>query len=441
MPKILHFADSHIDMANYGRQDPESGLPLRVMDFLKSLDEIVNAAISEQVDCVIFAGDAYKNRDPAPTFQREWGKRIMRLSDAQIPTILLVGNHDVSPSVSRAHAMEEFSTLQVPHVLVVDKPVFLGPEDLKPLCASGKKLNLQLLAVPWVSRSGLMAYLDFQTRDLGQLYEEMEKRLSNVLTKWLDKADQNLPTVLTANASVEGAVYGGERTVLLGKDFVLPKSMVVDPRLDYVALGHIHKSQDLNQANHPPVIYSGSIERVDFGEAGDDKFFVLAEVEKGKTKVDWRKLTGIRPFQDRYLKLESQQDITDQVLNALPAPDVMADAIVRLVLEYPRAWAPLIDDRAIQEHASDAFEFHLVKRPQMDERIRLPQDQTVGDLSPAELLERFWQASHVPEADVEALQKLAAEILQEEEEMEESAEEEVVEVESTIPALQEVPAQ
>ena len=116
MPKILHFADSHIDMDNYGRQDPETGLPLRVMDFLKSLDQIVDTAISEPVDCVIFAGDAYKNRDPAPTFQREWGKRIMRLSRAQIPTILLVGNHDVSPSVARAHAMEEFSTLSGPRV-------------------------------------------------------------------------------------------------------------------------------------------------------------------------------------------------------------------------------------------------------------------------------------------------------------------------------------
>jgi len=134
MPKILHFADSHIDMANYGRQDPETGLPLRVMDFLKSLDQIVDTAIAEPADCVIFAGDAYKNRDPAPTFQREWGKRIMRLSRAQIPTILLVGNHDVSPSVARAHAMEEFSTLSVPHVLVVDKPMFLSPEDLKQLC-------------------------------------------------------------------------------------------------------------------------------------------------------------------------------------------------------------------------------------------------------------------------------------------------------------------
>jgi len=56
--------------------------------------------------------------------------------------VLLVGNHDVSPSVARAHAMEEFSTLSVPHVLVVDKPMFLGPDDLKQLCPPGKQLDV-----------------------------------------------------------------------------------------------------------------------------------------------------------------------------------------------------------------------------------------------------------------------------------------------------------
>ena len=72
---------------------------------------------------------------------------------------------------------------------------------------------------------------------------------------------------------------------MLGADLVLPGSLVRDPRLDYVALGHIHKAQDLNQNAHPPVIYPGSIERVDFGEAADDKFFVIAEVTRGKTEV------------------------------------------------------------------------------------------------------------------------------------------------------------
>ena len=117
--KLLHFADAHIDMANYGKHDPETGLPLRVLDFLKALDTIVDAAIDEKVDMVIFAGDAYKDRSPAPTFQREWGKRIIRLSRAKIPTLLLVGNHDLSPATGRAHAIQEFDTLEVPYVRVL----------------------------------------------------------------------------------------------------------------------------------------------------------------------------------------------------------------------------------------------------------------------------------------------------------------------------------
>jgi exonuclease SbcD len=128
--KLLHFADAHIDMANYGRHDPETGLPLRVLDFLKSLDTIIDAAISEKVDMVIFAGDAYKDRAPAPTFQPEWGKRIIKLSRAKIPTLLLVGNHDLSPATGRAHAIQEFDTLEVPYVRVL-QPDFLRPENCR----------------------------------------------------------------------------------------------------------------------------------------------------------------------------------------------------------------------------------------------------------------------------------------------------------------------
>jgi len=85
MIKLVHFADAHIDIATHGKRDAESGLPYRVLDFLKALDTIVDTAIAEKTDLVIFAGDAYKDRQPAPTFQREWGKRIIRLSNAGIP--------------------------------------------------------------------------------------------------------------------------------------------------------------------------------------------------------------------------------------------------------------------------------------------------------------------------------------------------------------------
>ncbi len=418
MPKILHFADAHIDIANYGRRDPETGLPLRILDFLASLDEIINCAIKEEVDCVLFAGDAYKDRNPAPTFQREWGNRIMRLSQAGIPAILLVGNHDISPSIGRAHALTEFDTLQVPHVMIVDQPCFLSSEELSRLCPEGKSLDLQLIALPWLSRTGMMTALDLQTRDLDLVYQEMIKKLNNDIDNWLKQADPELPIVLAAHASVEGAVFGGERSVSLGNDLVLPLALVQNPRLDYTALGHIHKKQDLNKGKHPPVVYPGSIERIDFGEAGDEKYFVIAEVKQGKTKLDWHKLKNIRPFVDQYLKLTSKDKITDQIKKALPSSDLLKDAIVRLVLEYPRAWDPLIDEPAIRELVKGSFEFHFVKQPQSEVRIRLPKDRVIGSLSPEELLDQYWEISKTPEDEIKSLNKLAREIIHPDQDLE-----------------------
>ncbi len=404
MLKVLHFADAHIDMANYGRRDAESGLPVRVMDFLRSLDTIVDAAIEEKVDLVIFAGDAYKDRSPAPTFQREWGKRIMRLSQARIMTLLLVGNHDLSPALGRAHALDAFDTLSVPYVRVLDKPQFLGPEELN--------LPLQVIALPWVSRSGMVAHLDIRVTDPAEVFSHLEEKISELMNHWLDeKADPDLPLIFTAHASVQGAKYGGERTVMLGRDVVLPGSLVRDSRLDYVALGHIHKPQDLNEGGHPPVVYPGSIERVDFGEAGEEKFYVLASVEKGKTVVEWRKLGHIRPFIDRVVHLDSPEGVFEQVRSRIPPAEDLEGAVFRLTLEYPRDWEALIDESPLREHAAGAFEFRLVRRPLIEDRVRLPEDEQLGSKSPLELLEIYWQASHADE-DLDALQQLARDIIE-----------------------------
>jgi DNA repair protein SbcD/Mre11 len=401
--RLLHFADAHIDMANYGRHDPETGLPLRVLDFLKSLDTIVDAAISEKVDMVIFAGDAYKDRSPAPTFQREWGKRIMRLSQAKIPTLLLVGNHDLSPAAGRAHAIQEFDTLQVPYVKVLQKPEFLTPQELWDVA-------VQVIAMPWVSRSALMANLELSASDTSEVFSSIESRISELVEGWIEEADKNLPLILTAHASVEGATFGAERMVMLGSDLVLPTALVKDKHLDYVAMGHIHKPQDVNEGGHPPVIYPGSIERVDFGEAKDDKFFIVAEVMRGETKVEWRKIEGTRPFIERRAVLQSSENVTEILKDALPRE--MSGAIVKLVVEYPRELDSLIDESALRKYADKAFEFHLVKRPQIESRVRIPEGQVVSSMSPLDLLGQYFDSAKIE--DAEELKKLAGEIISEE---------------------------
>jgi exonuclease SbcD len=401
--KLLHFADAHIDMANYGRHDPVTGLPLRVLDFLKSLDTIVDTAIERKVDMVIFAGDAYKDRSPAPTFQREWGRRIMKLSQAKIPTLLLVGNHDISPAIGRAHALQEFKTLHVPYVKVLDTPSLLKPGDLW-------ELPLQVIAMPWIARSGLMAVTG--ETDSTQAFDRIEENVSELIAGYIEECDPSLPILLTAHASIEGAKYGGERLVMLGNDLVLSGSLVKNPKFSYVAMGHIHKPQDVNEGNQPPVVYPGSIERIDFGEAKEERFFVIVDVEKDRdTEVEWIQLTGARKFIDRRTTLKSSEETTAQLKEALPSPEEMSDAILRLVVEYPREWDSLIDESALRKYAADAFEFHFVKRPQIEARARIGEGQAVSSLSPLELLEQYFLAAKVPDDD--DLKKLAREIISE----------------------------
>ncbi|MEJ5223152.1 MAG: exonuclease SbcCD subunit D [Anaerolineales bacterium] len=408
MIRLLHFADAHIDMANYGRHDPKTGLPLRVLDFLKSLDTIVDTAIAEKVDLVIFAGDAYKDRTPAPTFQREWGRRIMRLAQAGIPTVLLVGNHDLSPAAGRAHAIQEFDTLQVPHVHVIAQPQLLTPDDLG--------IPAQVIGLPWVPRSALMAATQISALDAGEVSAAWETRLGEIVEDLIAKTDPSLPLIFTAHASVQGAVFGGERTVMLGADLVLSGALVKNPRFDYVALGHIHKPQNLNEGAQPPVIYPGSIERVDFGEAQDDKFFVVAAIEKGQpTQVQWRKLDGVRPFIDRRITLDAAEGITERLISALPAPEKMRDAIVRLVVDYPRDFEKLIDEAALRAYTAETFEFHLVKRPRIEARTRLDANQTIASLTPLELVETYFKSTKTDPSESEHLLRLAAEVLRDEE--------------------------
>ncbi len=400
--RILHFADAHIDMTNYGRIDPHSGLPIRVVDFLDSLDQIIDRAIAEQVDLVLFAGDAYKDRNPQPTFQREWGTRMMKLAQAGIPTLLLVGNHDVARATNRAHTLQEYKTLAVPHMHVADRIQLWGPDDLG-------GVRLQILAVPWVSPSVLMAREDMSGLKTAEIYREIEGKLEAAIQNLLAQIDPDLPLVLTAHASVQGAKFGSERNVMLGHEIVLTPGLLRDARIDYVALGHIHKHQELNGGQHPPIVYPGSIERIDFGEAREKKGYVLAEIARGK--ADWAFQTlDTRPFYDYEPDTPQMETFMEDILRQLPQPDQVAGAICRVQLTYPRDWETLLDEVAIAEPFKNALSFHIQKNRTASKRSRLGDTVAVEELSPLELLETYWQTKNMQEEEMTRLQNLAKEV-------------------------------
>ncbi|MFW6182570.1 MAG: metallophosphoesterase family protein [Chloroflexota bacterium] len=402
--RILHFADAHIDIANYGRHDPQSGLPLRVVDFLNALDQIVDRAVTEEVDLVLFAGDAYKDRNPQPTFQREWGRRMMRLSRAGIPTVLLVGNHDNAPASGRAHTLQEYGTLQIPHLHVADKLDLLTPDVLG--------LPVQIVTIPWVARSHFMSRGETAGLTLDEILEQIEARVADGVTHYMEAADPDLPLILLAHASVHGARYGSERTVMLGQELVLSRAMVADKRWSYVALGHIHRHQSLNDDRQPPIVYPGSIERIDFGEANEEKGFVLANVSHGESNWEFVKLET-RQFIDLNIETPDADTFMADVMNQLPPRAKVRDAICRVRLSYPRDWEPLLDEAAIHDHFSEALSIQIQKHRQISKRARLGDTAAVETMAPEELLATYWQTIGLEAEEAAEMQKLAREVLSE----------------------------
>ena len=284
--KLLHTADIHIGMENYGRIDPATGINARVMDFLRRLSDIGDYAVEQGVDIFVFAGDAYKTRDPNPTHQREFARRIKKIADAGIPVILLVGNHDLPAVAKRATSIDIFGTLDVPNVYVGNRE-----EVIQVACRRGQPL--QVATAPYPLRTALLGKEQAQGKSLSELDTALQNAMIANIGALAAQVGQrpDVPAILVGHFSVNEASHGSEQNIMIGRDAAIPRSILADPAFRYVALGHIHKHQSLNTDLQPPVLYSGSIERIDFGEEHEAKGFVVAEIGDGPTT--WEFVRGL----------------------------------------------------------------------------------------------------------------------------------------------------
>jgi exonuclease SbcD len=406
MIKLLHFADLHLGVENYGRIDPATGLSTRLMDFLRVYDQVVDYALENDIGLVVFAGDAYKTRDPNPTYEREFAQRIQRLSTAGIPTVLVAGNHDTPSALGRAITVEIFATLEVENVHVVKKPEVIRIET--------KDGPVQIVALPWITRSGLLARDEYKNKNLEEINQLILDKVINIFEGpegLISQLDRSVPTILAAHATVQGAVYGSERSVMLGQEVILPPSLAKNPAFDYVALGHIHKHQVLNE--EPPVIYAGSIERIDFGEEREDKGFVVAEVERGRATWQFVK-TDARRFVTIEVDIKGD-DPTAEILEAIANREI-EEAVVRIIIHTIAEKEPLINEDEIRRALAGAFHIAaIVKDVERKVRLRLG-DQPIEEMTPRQMLERYFQVKQTPPERTQLLLKHAEQIFRELEE-------------------------
>jgi exonuclease SbcD len=391
--KLVHFADLHLGVESYGRIDPATGISSRLLDFLAALDQVVDYAINNTVDIVIFCGDAYKSREPSQTQQREFAKRINRLVTNDIPIFIVTGNHDLPNAVGKATATEIFDTLAIKNVYVSNRPDVYRIET--------KSGPIQVASLPWLRRSALLTKEDTKNLDFNQINEKMQQALSNIIKAHASELDPSLPSILAAHVGVASAMIGSERLMAIGQEHFLLISNIADPAFDYIALGHIHKHQVLSE--NPPVVYSGSLERVDFGEEKDEKGFYVIDIEqepdpdKRKVSYAFHPVTG-RSFRTIEVDIEPEdEDPTDTILKEIHKVENEVDnAVVRLQINIPEESESQIRDSEIREALKSAYYSTVSKDVSRESRIRLGA-ATVEEVAPVEALKTYLEANYSPE--------------------------------------------
>lgn len=408
MIKLLHLADLHIGIENYGRIDPETGLHTRLLDYLERLDEAIELGLNAGVHLVLIAGDIYKHRTPNPTHQREFARRMLKLQAAGVQVFIITGNHDISPALGRAHSVEIFRALDVPGITIADRPSIHELET-----PAGR---LQLIALPWVNRHTLLTRDETRLLPMSEIDRMLRDRIDNFVAHALDDLDPRLPAVLLLHGTLDGAQVGAERNLTLGQDLVLSRGVVAQSQLDYVAMGHIHRHQSLG--DYPPLVYAGSIERIDFGERQEDKGCVLVELERGNTRWQFHKLNA-RPFISLEIDVRTSSAPLDTIASAINRHDLQR-AVVRVLIQATAEQAAALSDDAVRQLLETAQVF-LVASISIDveretrNRFLSAEQELLHGLSPRRALELYLQSKETAPERIAALLAAADELLSEEE--------------------------
>lgn len=400
----MHFADLHIGMENYGRLDPTTGTSSRVRDFLDRLDEVIDYALGHEADLVVFAGDAFKNRDPEPTQQREFARRVRRLAEA-VPTLLLVGDRDVPGLASKASSVDIFHALQVPGVIVGHEPDGCVLET--------RRGPVFLAWMPFPTRDRFLKAEGKRSKTLDALDADLREAAISALKALARKAaEQDMPRLLVGHFRLEGAEPGSERRISLGHDVALPADSLGGSTWDYVGLGHIHRYQVQRLAGGPPLVYSGSLERMGYAEESEPKGFCWVELLRGDTSWTFVPASA-RPFRTLQLDLRESEDPTEAALSALEGEPVEG-AVVRLQIRLRVEQQGLLHEGELRAALRSAESVTVERRVSHERRARLTDGEPFSGaqtLTPLELLQRYFEARGETPERVAALCAAAAEVL------------------------------
>lgn len=365
--RVIHLSDTHLGYSAYTKIDSQTGLNQREVDVYSAFNQIVDYILKAKPDLVIHSGDLFDSVRPSNRAIHEAFRQFARLSKAEIPTVIIAGNHSTPRQKVTGSIFRLFEYLEHIH------PIFDG--EYKTLEFGDVKVH----AIPH-------AYNE----------ETFKENFSKL------KADKKFKyNILVTHATVIGitAFAGAEY-----RDLSIPPS-VLSRDFDYIALGHIHRFIEVAENAY----YSGSPERLSFSEAGYKKGFL--EVELGSFNVKHvetkaRDMIDIKPID--CANLDASQ-IMKTVESSLPTN--ISGKILRLTFQdiLPHVYTSL-DFKKIEELTSSALhcEKHFEKKSVGSKSITTSQ---IGAI--AEEFSSFVKNQNLDDAQKKKIEKIGLEYLEE----------------------------
>jgi len=281
--RIIHTADWHLGKSLEGRS--------RLSEQVGFIVELGILADQNAVDMVIVAGDVFDSSNPPAIAERLFYKALDHLAQGgRRAVVVIAGNHDHPERLSAA-----IDLAQRYGIVLAGLPGFVSPTSV----FAGDRVNILdsgpnwlELSTPTCSHNALIALLPYPSESRLQealtdsLDEEiMQKAYAERVKILLAQAGEHF-TEKTVNLIVSHLYVAGgvssesERDISLGGALAVGTD-VFPPGSDYVALGHLHRCQEIKGAG-PVIRYAGSPLAYSFSEAGQAKSVSLIEVEPGQ---------------------------------------------------------------------------------------------------------------------------------------------------------------
>ena len=324
MIRLLLLADTHLGFDLPER--PRVQRRRRGHDFLANYARALAPALQGEVDLVVHAGDVFDRAQVSPTVAYQAFEPLRRIAERGVPVFIVPGNHERSRLPHARFAAHR-------NIHIFDRPRTVS------ITVNGQRFAL----------SGF----PYERRDVGGKLAELLNR-----TEWQRQgADVRL---LCVHHCVEGARVGPQNFTFTSAADVI-RINDIPAAFAAVLSGHIHRHQVLSAdlRRRPvavPVLYPGSIERTAFAEIGEDKGYMLVQLENQRTRWEFRPLPA-RPMFARQISLAGLSPAQlDEAVRAIVAA-APADAVlgIRCLGQWNEAYTRVLSAARLRAIAPESM--------------------------------------------------------------------------------------